>query len=148
MHTSYFDHGKEEGSNKRHSSSGPMMMRALIIFTIVCAFAESFRNFGKGKVEKFDIWQSFLLVGPPNVHPPTGSSASESSTHLMIGYAISVTKCQPTDISMDQAAILRFSIHRNSKRSGNSDYDYTSYNKAYAFVHPEAAKQLYQDILA
>jgi hypothetical protein len=60
----------------------------------------------------------------------------------VIGYSITVTKCQPdaqssTRSRLDQAAVLLYSIHQNSIRNpfSGSKYDY----KVYAFVHPEAA---------
>lgn len=66
------------------------------------------------------------------------SKSTKQQPPPVIGYAISITKCQPDDDTrIDQAAVLLYSIHRNSIRNpdSTSKYDY----RAYAFVHPEAA---------
>ena len=64
-------------------------------------------------------------------------AVSQEQSPPVVGYAISVTACQPNDERLDQAAILLYSIHLNSRRNpdSGSKYDYM----AYAFVHPEAA---------
>mmetsp|Transcript_12236 Transcript_12236/g.18765 ORF Transcript_12236/g.18765 Transcript_12236/m.18765 type:complete len:466 (-) Transcript_12236:29-1426(-) len=64
------------------------------------------------------------------------STVAEASAPV-IGYAVSMTQCDPTKYSYDQAAVLFYSIHRNSIRnpSSGSKYDY----KLYAFVHPDAS---------
>jgi hypothetical protein len=56
----------------------------------------------------------------------------------VIGYAISITKCQPDGNRIqDQAAVLLYSIHRNSRHNPKSGSKYGY--KAYAFLHPDAS---------
>lgn len=61
---------------------------------------------------------------------------NERTKHIKIGYAVSVTKCDPSKAPGVQAAVVLYSIHQNSVRNpeSGSKYDY----HPYAFLHPEA----------
>jgi hypothetical protein len=80
---------------------------------------------------------SSVVTAESSVGSVQVSTAQESAySPPVIGYAISITQCERNDERLDQAAILLYSVHRNSIRnpSSGSKYDY----RAYAFVHPEA----------
>lgn len=137
--------------NYKRSSFGPFHALALLIVVFILDYARQL----SGSTGKFDL-QAYLdspsfnmeaasleteaaleNVSPVDDATPTqGVILAPDLAKNVIGYAISMTKCQPGGERLDQAAILLYSIHRNSLRATSATkYDY----KAYAFVHPEAS---------
>ena len=131
----------------RRSTSRLQFLRALPVLFVLLGLAVLglvvFANQTK-VLMSFNVLQYNIdlpvLGGSPLVATSEEQSlvaVSQEQSPPVVGYAISVTACQPNDERLDQAAILLYSIHLNSRRNpdSGSKYDYM----AYAFVHPEAA---------
>jgi len=82
-------------------------------------------------------FNDFLATAQVSDENKNKSFTVPETSYPVIGYAISITQCDASKYGHDQAAILFYSIHKNSIRdpSSGSKYDY----KLYAFVHPDAA---------
>mmetsp|Transcript_542 Transcript_542/g.894 ORF Transcript_542/g.894 Transcript_542/m.894 type:complete len:470 (-) Transcript_542:336-1745(-) len=130
---------------RRQSCCGLVQVLTALLVALVVVSLVVLRS-GQGYLKSFD-YASYtyasmdlpVMIINGDASSNVKSSSTPKASINIIGYAISITKCQPEDKThrIDQAAIMLYSVHRNSIRNpaSGSKYDY----RAYAFVHPEAA---------
>ena len=109
------------------------MLCFVLLMTGVALFVITYQN----DVLEGTIFGEQIVGLPMDISFVATTGNTQRVDKSVIGYAVSITKCQPDDNRLDQAAVLLYSIHRNSRHNPESGSKYGY--KAYAFLHPDAS---------